>query len=169
MDDARPVLVAYASRHEATREIAAAIAERLIHHGLAAEARDVADVADLSPYGAVVLGSAVYIGRWLKPARAFADTHAAELRERRVWLFSSGPIGDPPKPDAGAAVDIEPIVAATGALEHHLFAGRLDRGDLGLRERVVIRAVGAPEGDFRDWDQVRSFADRIAAALTHGG
>lgn len=169
MDHARPVLVAYASRHEATREIAAAIAERLAHHGLPAEACDVADVADLSAYGPVVLGSAVYIGRWLRPARDFADAHADGLRERPVWLFSSGPIGDPPKPEADAAVDLESIIEATGAIEHQLFAGRLDKGDLGLRERMVIKAVGAPEGDFRDWDQVRAFADRVAATLAAGG
>lgn len=169
MDERRPVLVAHASRHEATREIAEAIAERLAHHGLPVEVRDVDEVDDLSPYGAVVLGSAVYIGRWLRPARDFADTHAAALRGRPVWLFSSGPIGDPPKPEADDAVDLAAIIEATGAIEHHLFAGRLDKGDLGLRERMVIKAVGAPEGDYRNWDQVRAFADRIAAALAPGG
>ena len=43
----------------------------------------------------MVLGSAVYAGRWLEPAREYAATHAGGLRTRPTWLFSSGPIGEP--------------------------------------------------------------------------
>jgi menaquinone-dependent protoporphyrinogen oxidase len=163
------VLVAYASRHGATREIAEAVGERLTERGLPAEVRDVAEVEDLALYGTIVLGSAVYIGRWMRGARDFVEAHAADLRARSVWLFSSGPIGDPPKPEGDDAVGVDEVVAATGAVEHHLFSGRLDRGALGMRERMVVRAVGAPEGDFRDWAEVRTWADRIAGAAGSGG
>ena len=54
---------------------------------------------------------------------------------------------------------------ATGALEHRLFTGRLDRSRLGLGERAVVRVVGAAEGDYRDWDDVRRWAASIADAL----
>ena len=66
------MLVAYASRHGATREIAEAIAAALLARGVTADARDVATIDGLEPYDAVVLGSAVYFGKWLEPARAFA-------------------------------------------------------------------------------------------------
>lgn len=62
-------------------------------------------------YDAVVLGSAVYVGRWLEPARELVDAHAEELAARPTWLFSSGPIGDPPKPEADDAVQIAEIAA----------------------------------------------------------
>ncbi|MEV7629521.1 hypothetical protein [Actinoplanes sp. NPDC089786] len=40
---------------------------------------------------------AVYLGRWLDDARKLAERIAAQP-PRPVWLFSGGPIGDPPKP-----------------------------------------------------------------------
>ena len=93
------------------------------------------------------------------------EERGAELAGRPVWLFSSGPLGEPPRPTEDEAVDVAGIVAATGAREHRLFAGRLDRHLLSFRERAVVRAVRAAEGDFRDWDEIDGWADTIAAAL----
>jgi hypothetical protein len=64
--------------------------------------------------------------RPLASAKDFAERRAAELAARPVWLFSSGPIGDPPKPVEDPA-DVGPLLAATGAREHRVFAGRLER------------------------------------------
>jgi menaquinone-dependent protoporphyrinogen oxidase len=162
------VLVTAASRHDATREIAAAIADGLARRGIEAEARAVEEVrgGDLRGYDAVVLGSAVYMGRWLKPARAFAREHAAELTARPLWLFSSGPLGPPdhPVPPEGPA-DAAELLELTGAREHRLLAGRLERARLGLGERTMARAVHAPEGDARDWEAIDAYAGEIAAAL----
>ena len=113
-----------------------------------------------------MLGSAVYVGRWLQEARQFAERHAAALATTAVWLFSSGPLGP-----AGARVPLgEPADAATlaqltRAREHRVFAGRLDMSSLGLPARLVVRLVGAREGDERDWAAIDAFAADIAAAL----
>lgn len=161
-------LVAVASRHGATREIAAALARDLT--GSAPEARLVATVVpvenrpDPARFDAVVLGSAVYGGAWLPAAREFATVHAAALRARPLWLFSSGPIGPPPFPAA------EPYDAATlrdllGPRGHRVLPGRLEPALLSFAERAVVTAMRAPAGDARDWAQVRSWAAEIAAAL----
>jgi menaquinone-dependent protoporphyrinogen oxidase len=160
------VLVAASSRHGATGEIAAEVGRVLTEHGLDVRVASLDDIADVDGFDAFVLGSAVYVGRWLGPARAFVGEHAGELAARPTWLFSSGPIGDPPKPDGDAAVNVDGLVAASGAREHRLFTGRLDRSRLGLGERAVVRVVGAAEGDYRDWDDVREWAGTIAGALT---
>src|SRR5262245_7899011 len=89
----RRVLVAVASPHGSPREIADAIAETLRSAGLDVDLRDVADVKDLAPYDAVVLGSAVYMGHWVREARQFATDQAEGLRRLPLWLFSSGPVG----------------------------------------------------------------------------
>jgi menaquinone-dependent protoporphyrinogen oxidase len=159
------VLVAVASRHGATREIAEAVGRTLSEHGLDADVRTFDEVADLDPYEAFVLGSAVYMGRWLEPARDFVDTHGAELAERPTWLFSSGPIGDPPRPAESDAVQIDETVAATGARGHRLFAGKLDKTRLGFGERAVALAFRAAEGDFRDWGEIEAWAVEIAGSL----
>ena len=70
---------------------------------------------------AVGLGRAVYMGQWLKPARQLAERQAAALAARPVWLFSSGPVGEPAKP-ADNPVDVTKILAATGARDHRIFA-----------------------------------------------
>ena len=159
------VLVAYASRHGATREIAEAIAAELSELGAEAIACDAAEVDDLRPFDAVVLGSAVYVGSWLEPARKLVELHADELSSRRIWIFSSGPIGEPPKPDAAKAVQVDAIVERVRPEEHRLFAGKIDKSKLGFGERAVMHAVRAAEGDFRDWDEIRGWAAEIAAAL----
>ena len=162
-EDVTRILVTAASKHGATAEIAQAIAEVLAGNGLDAAVVPPEDVHDVAAYDAVVLGSAVYAGHWLKPARALADRCAPALRARPVWLFSSGPVGDPAKPDEDP-VDVAEIVTLTGARDHHLFAGRLTRKQLSFPERAIVSALHVPEGDFRDWPGIRRWATEIATA-----
>ena len=159
------VLVAVASRHGATEEIAEAIGRSLRERGVDAEVVRVDEVEDVVGYEAVVLGSSVYAGRWLEAARRFVDEHVSELATLPTWLFSSGPIGAPPKPEAEEAVHIDRVMSLTHAREHRLFAGELVRSRLSFAERAVTRAFHAPEGDFRDWEEIDAWAGSIAEAL----
>jgi hypothetical protein len=106
----------------------------------------------------------VYAGHWLKPAKQLVDRCGGALSARLVWLFSSGPIGDPPKPDEDPA-DVAEILAATGAREHRLFAGKLIRQQLSFPEKAIVSALRVPEGDFRDWPEITGWAAGIATAL----
>lgn len=158
------ILIAFASKHGGTQEIAAAIGTALEEEGLGVTVRSVDDVADTRGFDAVILGSAVYMGRWLSNARDFADTHADDLRTKPVWLFSSGPIGEPPKPE-GDSSDAKAVGMKLGAIEHRLFNGRLDKARLGFAEKAVVWGVGAEEGDFRDWKAVAVWAKGVAGRL----
>jgi menaquinone-dependent protoporphyrinogen oxidase len=163
------VLVAAASRHGATVEIAERIGADLAAGGLEVEVKKLADVEDVEAYEAVVLGSGVYLGNWLKDGRAFLDAHASELATRPTWLFASGSIvGDPPvgdDPNALRAGLAERLIEATRAREHKLFAGKLDRSKLGLLEKAAVRGAHASEGDHRDWNAVDEWAAQIASTL----
>jgi menaquinone-dependent protoporphyrinogen oxidase len=171
MSTAAPrVLVVVASKHGSTTEIARAVATGLTVSTAGGPA-DVSTVlvtahqrTDPTPFDAVVLGSAVYGGRWLEDAREYASHHAAALRARPVWLFSSGPIGAPPFPP-DEPYDAAPLAAITGARAHRVFPGRLDPGLLTFGERAMVTAMRAPVGDFRDWEAVAAWADEIAATL----
>jgi menaquinone-dependent protoporphyrinogen oxidase len=158
------VLIAVDSRHGATTEIAYAIAGQLNLRGVKATVADAAEVHSVAPYDGVVLGSAVYTGHWMNEAKRLAAREQANLVSRPVWLFSSGPIGDPPFPDELPA-DADAVRALTNARDHRVFGGKLDRASLGLLERAMVSAVKAPEGDYRDWAEIRAFAGEIADAL----
>ena len=159
------VLVTAASRHGATQEIAEAIGRTLSDRGVAASVVPIADVTDLNGYDAVIVGSAVYMGHWLESAQMFVEQHSEPLSSRPTWLFSSGPIGDPPRPKEPEAVDVDEVVSNARAKEHHLFAGKLDKSKLGFGERAVMLAFRAVEGDYRDWNEIESWASGIAQEL----
>jgi menaquinone-dependent protoporphyrinogen oxidase len=163
------VLVAAASQHGATAEIAAWIGARLASNGIDVDVRELDDVDDVARYDAFVLGSGVQFGQWHKGARSFVDDHAEELATRPTWLFSSGPIvGDPPPTDDPAALRAglaEKLVETTHAREHKLFGGKLDKRDLSWCERVAVRCAHASDGDHRDRAAVDAWAAAIAREL----
>lgn len=161
------VLVAYASKHGSTAEIAQAIADELRAAGLAVDCRPADDVARLDPYTAVVLGSAVYMKRWRREARRFLRRHAAALADRPFWIFSSGPTGPPDDDDPAWT---EPRTAlrraeTLGVREHVVFGGRLPTDGGGFAAHAMANGTPPEFRDRRDWDAIRSWADRIAAAL----
>jgi menaquinone-dependent protoporphyrinogen oxidase len=157
-------LVAVASRHGSSLEIGEHIVTTLHASGLPAEMRRVEDIASLDGYDGVVLGSSVYAGHWLRRARVFVDTFERELVTRPLWLFSTGPVGDPPRPTEDPS-EAARYVKRLGARDHRLFGGRLVAEDLGLAERALVALVRAPYGDFRPWSEIAAWAESIAAEL----
>ena len=161
------ILIAVASKHGSTREIAQVIAEELRDLGPTVDVLEAEAVTGLDGYDAAIVGSAVYMGTWLPEARRLIAREGAPLQAMPVWLFSSGPIGD--DPHAGGELHaLVGMLAATGAREHVIFAGKLDAQHLGLAERLIARLVHTPTGDFRDWAAVREWARTIGVALGAG-
>jgi menaquinone-dependent protoporphyrinogen oxidase len=165
------VLVTWASKHGSTSEVAAAVARDLQEcdtgraSGLVASAVPVEQRPDPTGFDAVVLGSAVYAGRWRDEARHHAAEHTTALRSRPVWLFSSGPIGEPPF-QSDEPYDAEPLSQLVAARGHRVFPGCLDKQLLTFGERAMVTAMRAPVGDSRDWAGVASWAEEITGALS---
>jgi menaquinone-dependent protoporphyrinogen oxidase len=160
------VLVASASKHGSTEEIAETIGEILRAHGLHVDVRRMEDVDTVFPYDAYVLGSAVYVGSWLRRATGFLDEHAELISTRPTWLFSSGPIGDAPHASAEEFFDAADLVDRTHARDHRQFGGKLDKGQLTLRERAAAGLLRVPSGDYREWDAITAWATAIGLSLT---
>lgn len=163
------VLVTYATKYGSTAEIAGKIGQVLQQAGLHTNVLPVNQVKDLSPYTAVVLGSAVYIGRWRKEAAKFLQDNESVLSERQVWLFSSGPTGegDPVEllknwrlPNA-----LQPVAERIRPRDIAVFHGNLNPNKMNFIEKQMIKNVKAPSGDFRDWDAIRAWAVSISDAL----
>jgi menaquinone-dependent protoporphyrinogen oxidase len=163
------VLVAYATKYGATAGIAERIGEVLREAGLATDVKPADQAGDLTPYRAVVLGSAVYIGQWRKEAAKFLQVHEHALAERPVWLFSSGPMGE------GDAVELvkgwrlpgklQPIADRIKPRDIAVFHGAVDPKKLNFIERWMLKNVKSPVGDFRNWDVIAAWAAGIAQTL----
>lgn len=158
------VLVSAASKHGATTEVAATIAAALAGAGVEAVVVAPAEVTSVDGFGAAVIGSGVYAGRWLDGAKDLLQRHREALAAIPVWLFSSGPVGDPPKPTEDP-LDAAPLAALVGARGHRVFPGLIDKRRLGLGEKAIVAAVRAPEGDFRPWAEIDAWARGIALEL----
>jgi len=157
------VLVAYASKHGSTGEIAAVVAATLGEAGIRADVVPATDVRALSGYDAVVLGSGLYSATWLRDANRFVRAHRAALVGLPVWLFSSGPL------DRSADFDDIPMTAHVAeSIDGLAIRGHRTFGGL-LREDSPEVAAGIlathRTGDYRDWDAIRRWAREIGDAL----
>jgi len=159
------ILVAYASKHGSTEGIAKAIADRLVERGKEVELRRVDGATDLAPPEAVVLGSAVYVGSWMTEALEFAMAYRDTLATIPVWLFSSGPLGTQVEDEDEQPKQLQALRDAFAPRDHRMFYGALDPDELGFGERLMVKAIKAPIGDFRDWDAIGAYADEMADAL----
>ncbi|MFD8524253.1 flavodoxin domain-containing protein [Streptomyces capillispiralis] len=159
------VLVTYGTTNGSTARIAEAVAEVLRTDGLTVDALPARSVPSAASYDAVVVGGAVYAGRWHKDARRFVRREGKALAERPLWLFSSGPL------DASASErDIPPVPGVRKAMvrldarEHITFGGCLEEGAKGWVARMILR--GGKGGDFRDFERIEEWAARIGRELT---
>jgi menaquinone-dependent protoporphyrinogen oxidase len=163
------VLVTAASRHGSTGQIAEEIGQELASRGIHAEVIPPEEVTSVFGYDAVIIGSAVYVGHWLQPAMDMVNRNQRDLAGRPVWLFTSGPVGKPSgkltQSMATDPVELPELRAATYPRGHKIFYGRLDPRSLPLIQRTSMRFFRSLTGDFRDWGEIRRWADEIAGHL----
>jgi menaquinone-dependent protoporphyrinogen oxidase len=158
------VLVASGTRNGSTAGIADMIGTALIEEGMSAEVRPADEVGSVEEYDAVILGGALYAGRWHHDARGFARRHAKALPGRPVWLFSSGPLDT-----SGDTTEIPPVGQAAraaqqlGARQHITFGGRLNDQAIGFVARSMVR--NGMGGDFRNPARVDTWSRSIVSQL----
>jgi menaquinone-dependent protoporphyrinogen oxidase len=173
------VLVAHASRHGATAGIAERIAKDLEATGLTVTVGHVEDFDRVDTFDAVIVGGAIYIGSWLKPATKFVKHHHEALAGRPVWLFGSGPVGEDTIDEHGTDIldasrpkEFDALETLIGPRGTQIFFGAYDPDaePLTMAERALKLMPAAkaalPAGDFRDWDAIDAWADAIAHHLT---
>ncbi len=164
-----PVLVAYASRHHATAEIAAEIATTLKEAGLQVDVAPVDRLASVKVYRAVVVGSAIYDGEWLPNAMQFLTDHVRDLETRPTWFFSSGPIADGEPREHMDGWELPTTLASLrkriAPEDTVVFGGRLSPRQLDLGEWLSHPSIRHLHGDFRDWQEIHTWSESIAAAL----
>lgn len=153
------LLVAYGSKQGSTKEVAEVVAERLRERACEAELRPAAEVDDLAPYEGVVLGGALYFGRWHEDSRRFLSRHRETLSKLPLAVFALGPKSAEEKDFAEARAQLEKALRKVPELEPRsaaVFGGVIDPGEL----RFPLNRL--PASDARDWDTIRAWADELS-------
>ena len=164
------ILIAYASRCGSTGEIAEAIGQTLCGTGVPTDVRLVKNVDVLSPYHAVILGSAVRAGKWLPEAVAFVKKHQDTLSRIPLAYFvvCMAMKDDTIENRRRASAFLDPLYEAAPLVkpvDTGLFAGATDFNKLSFINRSILKAKGIPEGDFRNWDAIRTWTVNVRPAL----
>jgi menaquinone-dependent protoporphyrinogen oxidase len=159
------ILVTYASKMGGTAEIAQAIAREIRVHGVDVDLLRARDVHTLNSYEFVVVGSAIYGGRWRREAMQLLRRYRKELTMRQVWLFQSGlTVARPERPVDSTPVAVRELATEIGAGPPEGFAGRLTRDSArGIIPRLIARQATA--GDFRDWERIRLWSADVAEQI----
>jgi menaquinone-dependent protoporphyrinogen oxidase len=169
------VLVAYVTRYGSTKETAEEVATELRKQGLAVEVRPAREVQSLEGYRAVVIGTALYIGHWLKDTDRFLAEHREALASRPVAIFALGPTWGKPEDadwqECRTVLEKEPAKAPwLRPVAVELFGGKYDPARLRFLDKLISLLPGSPlykkpASDVRNWTAIRAWADDLAAKL----
>lgn len=158
------LLVTYGSKLGGTQGLAEMVGDALRRHGCDVDVEPAARVASLDGYDAVIVGGALYAGRWHRDAARFVRRHRRRLRELPVWLFSSGPLDDSAeKRDIAPTAQVRRLMARIDADGHQTFGGRLEREARGFVARSMAKKQS---GDWRNLAHVTRWTTEIVGHLT---
>jgi menaquinone-dependent protoporphyrinogen oxidase len=159
----KKVLVTYASKYGSTGGVADAIGKELCSKDVATDVVLIKNVSNVSSYQGVVVGSAIYMGKWMSEAVDFVKKNKDILRHVPVAYFLVGmTMREPTEKNRAQALSyMDPILKAVPEIEPvgiGTFAGALDYNNLSWLNKTIMKSKGAPEGDFRDWNVIRAWA-----------
>jgi menaquinone-dependent protoporphyrinogen oxidase len=170
----KKVLVAYSSYCGTTGGVAEAIGKVLCDRGAVVDVRPVKNVGDLSSYQAAVIGSATRMASWWPEAIRFVEGQKKTLSQIPVAYFLTclALVKDTEERRRVARSYMEPVLKAVPdvkPIEMGLFSGALDYSKMNLIYRTVMKSKmgekGVPEGDFRDWTAIRTWAEGLCSPL----
>jgi menaquinone-dependent protoporphyrinogen oxidase len=159
------ILVAYATKHGSTREVAEAVAETLQERGLDVETLPAGRIADVSPYAGVVVGGALYMGRWHPDAVAFLQQHRHALSAMPVAIFGMGPRTMEEHDAEGSRAQLVKALAKVPEIDPcaiAVFGGVIDPHALHFPFNRM------PACDARDWRAIRAWAADFAKVFDYG-
>jgi menaquinone-dependent protoporphyrinogen oxidase len=161
------ILVAYASKCGSTGEVATAIGKTLAQNGARVEVMPLKDVTDLPSYQVVFVGSAIRAAKWLREAADFVSENYTILQRIPTAYFTvcMTMAKNTPANQAKAAGFIEPVRAVFAPAAEGYFAGKVDPERLSFIENTMLKAKGVPQGDFRNWDKITSWAQSTYAQI----
>jgi menaquinone-dependent protoporphyrinogen oxidase len=161
------ILITYTTRYGSTAEVAEAIADELNKAGEAVVLLPINEVTDLSPYRAVIIGSPIYMGKWLPEPQVFVERHQEELRNVPVAFFAVGlSVADNTvESRKRAEASMDQVRLLVRPVHIGVFTGQIIPERLSLSDRAITTLIRAPSGDYRNWDAIRTWAREIRPIL----
>lgn len=167
------ILVTYASRTGSTGGVAEAIAKTLNENDAKVDVIPMGDVTDITLYQAVVAGSAIQDRQWLPEAVNFVQTHKAALNQKPFAIFAvcmtlAMKNGESYRPQI--LEWLAPVRRLVQPVSEGIFAGALDIGKIPsfgdrLKFRLSVLFGVWSEGDHRNWDAIREWAESLPAKV----
>ena len=165
----KKILVAYGSRAGSTSEVAEEIGKRLSEAGASVDILNVKSVTDMNGYQAVVLGSAIRMGQWVPEMVAFIENNQAVLKSMPAAFFTMCLYNLDPSKVEEVKTYMDKPKALVAPKAEATFAGVMEYSKLKVIERILSKAMKSTEGDFRDWDAIRGWANDLPAKLGLAG
>lgn len=165
---AKNILVAYASKCGSTAGVADAIGKTLQKQGASVDVRLTKNVTDVSPYQAVIIGSAIRMGSWLSDAKKLVQTQQQVLKGIPIAYFSvcMALEEDTPENQQKALAYMDPIREIVEPTAVAAFAGAMVYDKLSFIDRLIItKMIKVAEADHRDWDAIQAWAEDFYSAM----
>ncbi|MBA4399751.1 MAG: flavodoxin [Anaerolinea sp.] len=169
----KKVLVAFATTHGATQEVAEEVAAVLRDHGYEVEVQPARAVKSLAGCGAVVLGASLYMMHMHKDAARFLSRHKRAFNEGLPFaIFAGGPFDK-----ADAAVWAEVRKRLDGDLANYpwlkpistlVIGGKFDPTGLRFPWNLLPALKQMSSSDLRDWQAIRTWAGSLAEQMATG-
>ena len=167
------ILVTYASRAGSTAGVAEAIGQTLVKKGMQVDVLPMQDVKELSPYQAVLAGSAIRGQKWLPEAMQFVNAHRSELSRKPFAAFMvciTLSMANAGQYLEGLKSWMSPVRELVHPVSEGYFAGALDFSKLPfslnvLAMRLVVLTGMWKQGDHRDWNAIHAWAESLPSRL----
>jgi menaquinone-dependent protoporphyrinogen oxidase len=157
------VLVTWGSKRGGTEGIAHIICETLRAKGFEVDELPWRSAAAATGFDAVIVGGALYAGRWHPGARWFVAHRQQDLQKVPVWFFSSGPLDNSSDRDEiPPTLQVEVFMERVGAIGHATFGGRLPADARGFPASAMARKHA---GDWRNEARIRAWATALSGYL----
>jgi menaquinone-dependent protoporphyrinogen oxidase len=167
------IMVAYATRTGSTMGVAEAIGFSLSDHGFLVEIEPMDKVTDLTPYDAIICGSAIQDRQWLPEAMAFIRNNQQVINQKPFATFTvcmTLSMTNREKYRPAVIEWLKPVRALTKPFSEGYFAGTLEFVKIPsfpdrLKFRVSVLLGVWKAGDHRDWDAIRVWSENLVPAL----
>ncbi len=162
------VLVTYASKSGSTAEVAEFMGQALREAGATVDVKPVKTVREMDGYDLTFVGSAIRVGKWLGEAVQFVEEHKDDLSKQPAAFFTVCLTMHENTPEKRAEVEayLDPVREIFTPQAEEFFAGVAQMERLGIIERMAMKAIKPPLGDFRDWDAIRAWTLEVYRQLT---